>query len=64
MVGSPSGYKGDDKGILFKFLEGNTGGIIFIDEIEKMHPAVYTALMNFFDKATLTAGDGSTVKRP
>lgn len=64
LVGSPSGYKGDDKGILFKFLEGNTGGIIFIDEIEKMHPAVYTALMNFFDKATLTAGDGSTVKRP
>lgn len=64
LVGSPTGYKWPDKWILFKFLENNNGGVVFIDEIEKMHPAVYIALMNFFDKATLTAGDGTTVKRP
>lgn len=64
LVGSPSWYVWPDKWILFKFLENNNGGVVFIDEIEKMHPAVYTALMNFFDKATLTAWDGSTVRRP
>lgn len=64
LVGSPTGYKWPDKWILFKFLENNNGGVVFIDEIEKMHPAVYIALMNFFDKATLTAWDGTTVKRP
>jgi len=64
LVGSPTGYKWPDKWILFKFLENNNGWVVFIDEIEKMHPAVYTALMNFFDKATLTAWDGTTVKRP
>lgn len=64
LVGSPTGYKGDDKGILYKHLESNSVGLVFIDEIEKMHPSVYQALMNFFDKATLTAGDGTSVTRP
>lgn len=64
LVWSPTWYKWPDKWILFKFLEDNNSGIVFIDEIEKMHPAVYTALMNFFDKATLTAWDGTIVRRP
>lgn len=64
LVGSPSGYVGPDEGILFKFLKDNPTGIVFIDEIEKMHPDVYTALMNFFDKGMLTAGDGTTISRP
>jgi hypothetical protein len=38
--------------------------IVFFDEVEKMHPDVYTALMNYFDAATLTAGNGQTVRRP
>ncbi len=29
-----------------------------------MHPDVYTALMNYFDAAILTAGNGETVRRP
>lgn len=64
LVGSPSGYVGPDEGILYTFLKENTMGLVFIDEIEKMHPSVYQALMNFFDKATLTAGNGKTVTRP
>jgi hypothetical protein len=64
LVGSPSGYVGPDEGILFAFLKENNSGLIFIDEIEKMHPSVYQALMNFFDKATITAGNGKTISRP
>jgi MoxR-like ATPase len=64
LVGSPSGYVGPDKGTLYTFADENGVGVVFIDEIEKMHPSVYQALMNFFDKATLTAGDGETISRP
>ena len=64
LTGSPSGYVGPDKGPLYLFLEENPYGVVFCDEIEKMHPAVYTALMQFFDKGSLTAGDGSMVFRP
>ena len=64
LIWSPSWYVWPDEGILYKFAQENTVAIVFIDEIEKMHPDVYTALMNFFDKAILTAGDGQTVRRP
>ncbi len=64
LVGSPNWYVWPDKGVLFKFLEDNNAWVVFIDEIEKMHPAVYTALMNFFDKATLTAWDWTIVRKP
>jgi|GEM_PF-5580891 len=64
LVGSPSGYVGPDEGILYKFLDDNILGLTFIDEIEKMHPDVYQALMNYFDKAMLTAGNGKVVRRP
>lgn len=64
LVGSPSGYVGDDEGPLFKFAKDNIVGLVFVDEIEKMHPAVIQGLMNFWDKATLTAGNGVTVSRP
>ncbi len=64
LVGSPTGYQGPDEGILYTFLKDNSVGLVFIDEIEKMHPNVYQALMNFFDKATLTAGNGQTISRP
>jgi glycosyltransferase involved in cell wall biosynthesis len=63
LIGSPSGYVGPDEGILFKHLKDNNVGLVFIDEIEKMHPSVYQALMNFFDKATLTSGKGEIVRR-
>jgi ATP-dependent Clp protease ATP-binding subunit ClpA len=40
LVGSPSGYKGPDEGILFKFLQENSSGLIFIDEIRKGEPSI------------------------
>jgi hypothetical protein len=55
---------GPDKGILYVFSEENAAAIVFFDEIEKMHPDVYTALMNYFDAGILTAGNGETVRRP
>jgi AAA domain (Cdc48 subfamily) len=64
LIGSPSGYVGPDKGILYVFAEDNASAIVFFDEIEKMHPDVYTALMNYFDAGILTAGNGETVRRP
>jgi hypothetical protein len=64
LIGSPSGYVGPDKGILYLFAEENASAIVFFDEIEKMHPDVYTALMNYFDAGILTAGNGETVRRP
>jgi ATP-dependent Clp protease ATP-binding subunit ClpA len=64
LIGSPSGYVGPDKGILYVFAEENAAAIVFFDEIEKMHPDVYTALMNYFDAGILTAGNGETVRRP
>ncbi len=38
LIGSPSGYVGPDKGILYVFAEENAAAIVFFDEIEKMHP--------------------------
>src|SRR5579883_1228252 len=64
LIGSPSGYVGPDKGILYVFAEENASAIVFFDEVEKMHPDVYTALMNYFDAGILTAGNGETVRRP
>jgi MoxR-like ATPase len=64
LLGSPSGYVGPDKGVLYVFAEENASAIVFFDEIEKMHPDVYTALMNYFDAGVLTAGNGETVRRP
>jgi MoxR-like ATPase len=64
LIGSPTGYVGPDKGILYVFAEENAAAIVFFDEIEKMHPDVYTALMNYFDAGILTAGNGETVRRP
>jgi hypothetical protein len=64
LIGSPSGYVGPDKGILYVFAEENASAIVFFDEVEKMHPDVYTALMNYFDAGVLTAGNGETVRRP
>jgi hypothetical protein len=64
LIGSPSGYVGPDKGILYVFAQDNPAAIVFFDEIEKMHPDVYTALMNYFDSGILTAGNGETVRRP
>ncbi len=64
LLGSPSGYVGPDKGVLYVFAEENAAAVVFFDEIEKMHPDVYTALMNYFDAGILTAGDGKTVRRP
>src|SRR5262249_9449464 len=49
---------------LYELAEENVSAVVFFDEIEKMHPDVYTALMNYFDAGILTAGNGETVRRP
>lgn len=64
LVGSPSGYKGPDVGILVDWCRRNTVGLVFFDEFDKMHPEVVRALMNFWDKGRLTAGDGVITTRP
>jgi AAA domain (Cdc48 subfamily) len=64
LIGSPTGYVGPDKGPLYLFAEKHSSGLVFVDEIEKMHPDVYMGLMNFWDLGILTAGNGETVKRP
>ena len=64
LIGSPAGYKGPDEGVLVKFAKDNEIAIVFIDEIEKMNPAVYTAFLNWFDRGSLISGTGETVTRP
>ncbi len=64
LVGSPNGTVTSDKrsGILCEYLDdpsrGKMGGVIVINEAEKMHPDVWKRLMEFFDKGEITCGDG------
>jgi len=51
-------------GPLFAFLEQNETGIILLDEIEKMHPTVWRAFLNFIATGCITNGDGKTLRRP
>ncbi len=62
LVGAESAYQGQQKGELVEFLKKTNGrGIIVINEGDKIHPHIYTRLMEFFDNGTLTAGDGTIV---
>lgn len=64
LIGSPTGYVGPDEGVLYKFAKDNVLGLVFVDEIEKMHYDVYMALLNFWDIGILTSGSAETVARP
>lgn len=64
LFGAPNGVISSDKrsGTLPEFLDdpsrGKMGGVIVINEAEKMHPDGWKKLMEFFDKGSLTGGDG------
>ena len=65
--GTP-GYK-DTVGSLIEFMKnpgkGRYGGVLLIDEIEKMHPETLKELgMNLFDNGEVTSGNGKKVKVP
>ncbi|HUP56690.1 MAG TPA: AAA family ATPase, partial [Bdellovibrionota bacterium] len=64
LLGAGPGYVSSDQfsGILPEWLDdpskGKFGGIIVINEAEKMPKAVWTALMEFFDRGELRGNDG------
>jgi ATP-dependent Clp protease ATP-binding subunit ClpA len=62
------GYK-DTVGALIEWMKnpgkGRYGGVLLIDEIEKMHPETLKELaMNLFDNGEVTQGNGKKVKVP
>ena len=62
------GYK-DTVGSLIEWMKnpgkGRYGGVLLIDEIEKMHPETLKELcMNLFDNGEVTQGNGKKVKVP
>ena len=64
LFGSPTGYVGPDQGPLYRFIKENPLAIVFLDEFEKMHPAIRKKIMDLVDKGRGTAGDGETCSRP
>ncbi len=44
-------------------MRDNELGIVFIDELDKMHPEVRMAIMNFVDEGKMTSGVGKTFQR-
>ncbi|OFZ30099.1 MAG: hypothetical protein A2622_09610 [Bdellovibrionales bacterium RIFCSPHIGHO2_01_FULL_40_29] len=62
------GYK-ETTGSLIEWMsnpgKGRFGGVLLIDEIEKMHPDTLKELaMNLFDKGEVSAGNGKKIKVP
>ncbi|MBL7545071.1 MAG: AAA family ATPase [Bdellovibrionaceae bacterium] len=59
LLDAEKAWKGDQKGELTEFLRRTGGrGVVIFNEAEKMHPYIYTRLMEFFDKGEITAGNG------
>ncbi|MCC6276648.1 MAG: AAA family ATPase [Oligoflexia bacterium] len=64
LLGSPPGYVGSEKGsgALIEWLDdparGKFGGVILINEAEKMSPSALKRFMEFFDRGVITGGDG------
>gem|GEM_PF-5298882 len=63
LTGSPPGYVGAEEGVLTTFMRDNEKGIVFVDEIEKAHEEIRSALMNFIDEGKMANGDGHTYVR-
>lgn len=64
LVGSPPGYVGREDGVLSDFLKKHSIGVVFFDEIDKMHPDVLQFIMNFVDLGEITSGGGIVHSRP
>eukprot|EP00758_Cryptobia_borreli_P006130 Tbor_TRINITY_DN5088_c0_g1::TRINITY_DN5088_c0_g1_i1::g.13971::m.13971/K03695/clpB; ATP-dependent Clp protease ATP-binding subunit ClpB len=62
LIGSPPGYVGyGEGGQLTNKLEKCPNAVVLLDEVEKAHPDVLTAMLQAFDEGRMTSGDGKTV---
>jgi len=62
LVGAPPGYVGyDEGGQLTEAVRRRPYAVILLDEVEKAHPDVWSALLQVLDDGRLTDGKGRTV---
>lgn len=62
LIGAPPGYVGyEEGGQLTEAVRKHPYSVILLDEIEKAHPQIFTALLQIFDEGRLTDGQGRTV---
>lgn len=62
LIGAPPGFVGHDQlGALFKFAEGNSQGLIILDEMEKAHPEIQDYFLQIFDKGEAQDSRGRKV---
>jgi len=62
-IGAPPGYVGHDDGdgLLIEAIDRHPHCVLLLDEVEKAHPDVFSALLQIMDGARLTSGRGKTV---
>ncbi|MBQ9438580.1 MAG: AAA family ATPase, partial [Lachnospiraceae bacterium] len=59
LIGAPAGYVGyEDGGLLTEEIRKHPSAVLLLDEIEKAHPDIYSALLQVMDYATLTDNQG------
>ena len=62
LIGAPPGYVGyEEGGYLTEAVRRRPYSVILLDEIEKVHPDVFNALLQVLDDGRLTDGQGRTV---
>jgi len=62
LIGAPPGYVGyDEGGQLTEAIRRRPYAVILLDEVEKAHPDVWSALLQVLDDGRLTDGKGRTV---
>jgi ATP-dependent Clp protease ATP-binding subunit ClpB len=62
LIGAPPGYVGyDEGGQLTEAVRRRPYAVILLDEVEKAHPDVWSALLQVLDDGRLTDGKGRTV---
>ena len=59
LIGMPySSSRGAGEGVLTRWLQARSSGVVLFDEIEKAHPEVHRLLMGFLDEGRITSGMG------
>lgn len=59
LIGMPYGAAfGTADGLLIRWLEERSGGVILFDEIEKAHPDIHRLLLGMLDEGRITSGMG------
>jgi ATP-dependent Clp protease ATP-binding subunit ClpB len=62
LIGAPPGYVGyEEGGQLTEAVKRRPYALILLDEIEKAHPDVFSALLQILDDGRLTDGQGRTI---